>query len=56
MKLRKLTLLVGVMMLFVLNIINAKSIKVGEKTKGEKNFEKIMKKFGSYNSHNKRRY
>ena len=42
MKLRKLTLLVGAMMLFVLNIINAKNIKVGEKTKGEKNFEKIM--------------
>ena len=45
MRSKKLTLLASIMMLFVFNIINAKNIKVVEKTKEEKKFEKIMKKF-----------
>ena len=45
MRSKKLTLLASIMMLFVFNIINAKNIKIVEKTKEEKKFEKIMKKF-----------
>lgn len=44
MRSKKLAFLVGIMMLFVFSVINAKDAAI-KKTKEEKKFEKIMKKF-----------